>query len=63
MPYENEPSDLKSSGSNVENIISGSLFNSIAYKDNIKINIIKGLQHLESKKLIQYSKCDKNNRY
>lgn len=37
MPYENEPSDLKSSGSNVENIISGSLFNSIAYKDNIKI--------------------------
>lgn len=63
MPYENEPSDFKSSGSNVKNIISGSLFNSITYKDNVKANITKGLLHLESARLIQYIKSNKNNIY
>lgn len=63
MPYEQESSDLKSSGSNVKNIISNSLFNSITYKDTIRENIIKGLIHLESLNNIQYINSKKNDIY
>lgn len=63
MPYEQEISDLKSSGSNVKNIISNNLFNSIIYKDTIKENVIKGLNYLENSGFIKNVDSQKNDIY
>lgn len=63
MAHIEEGSDIKSSGSNVKNIITSKLFNSLTYNDKLKEQIIAGIIHLQDTKKIPNLKAKKENIY